>query len=215
MNFSMKTRHFILLFLFALIFGFRGSSQTKLSASEQKEFKAKVQKTAQNTQTIVSDFNQIKHLSVLDNDISSKGKLVFKAPNLVKWDYLEPYQNTAIFRDNQLIVTNEGKKDKIDLSSNKLFRSLNMLIVNSIKGDMFDESQFELSYFKYDLGYLVKFTPKDKRMKKFISSFELKFSNTTAEVEEVKLLEPNDDYTLIIFQNRKVNTNVSETAFKD
>lgn len=215
MNFFMKNRHFILLFVFALIFGVRGSCQTKLSTSEQKEFKVKVQKTAQNTQTIVSDFTQIKHLSVLDNDISSTGKLVFKAPNLVKWEYLKPYQNTAIFRDNQLFVTNEGKRDEIDLSSNKLFRSLNMLIVNSIKGDMFDESQFDLSYFKSDMGYLVKFVPKDKRMKKFIASFELKFSNATAEVEEVKLLEPNDDYTLIIFQNRKVNTKVAETAFKD
>jgi outer membrane lipoprotein-sorting protein len=211
----MKNRPFILLFAFAVIFGFRGISQSKLSASEQKEFKAKVQKTARNTQTIVSDFTQTKHLSVLDNDISSEGKLVFKAPNLVKWEYLKPYRNSAIFKDDQLLVTNAGKKDKVDLSSNKLFRSLNSLIINSIKGDMFDNSQFDLAYFKSDVGYLVQFVPKDKRMKKFIASFELKFSNATAEVKEVKLIEPNDDYTLITFQNRKVNTKVSEAAFEN
>ncbi|MBO3096873.1 outer membrane lipoprotein carrier protein LolA [Gelidibacter pelagius] len=206
--------HFLIL-AFTVLSVFNGISQTKLSASEQTKFKAKVQKTAQNTQTIVSDFVQTKHISVLDNEITSEGKLVFKAPDFVKWEYLKPYQNTAIFKDDQLLVNNEGKRQNIDLGANKMFRSLNSLIVNSIKGDMFDESQFDLEYFKVDQGYLVKFVPKDKRLKKFMASFELKFSGTTTEVDEVKLIEPNDDYTLITFQNRKLNTTVSNSAFKN
>lgn len=209
----MKTKQY--LFTLAFIFAFSGMSQTKLSVSEQKAFKTKVQNTAKNTQTIVSDFTQTKYLSVLDNVIASEGKLVFKAPNLVKWEYVKPYQNIAIFKDDQLLVTNEGKKDKIDLSSNKIFKSLNTLIVNSIKGDMFDETQFDLAYFKVEEGYLVKFAPKDKRMKKFMASFELKFSKSDAEVKQVKLIEPNEDYTLITFANRKLNTSVSESAFKN
>src|SRR5690606_37041032 len=132
-----------------------GISQTKLSESEQTEFKTKVQRTAENTETIISDFVQTKHISVLDNAITSEGKLVFKAPDLVKWEYIKPYQNTAIFKDDQLLVNNEGKRQNIDLSSNKMFRSLNSLIVNSIKGDMFDETQFDLEYFKLDEIYLV------------------------------------------------------------
>lgn len=210
----MKINNRILILALCILSVFQGISQTKLSESEQAAFKSKVQSTAQNTQTIVSDFVQTKHISVLDNEIISEGKLVFKAPNLVKWEYIKPYQNTAIFKDDQLLVNNEGKKQNIDLGTNKMFRSLNTLIVNSIKGDMFDESQFELEYFKFDQGYVVKFLPKDKRLKKFIASFELKFSGTTAEVDEVKLIEPNDDYTLITFQNRKVNTTISESNFK-
>ncbi|MBA6153890.1 LolA family protein [Gelidibacter maritimus] len=211
----MTTKNYILILAFIVLTVFNGISQTKLSESEQTEFKAKVQKTAQRTETIVSDFVQTKHISVLDNAIISEGKLVFKAPNLVKWEYIKPYHNIAIFKDDQLLVNNEGKKQNIDLGANKMFRSLNSLIVNSIKGDMFDESQFDLEYFKFDQGFLVKFIPKDKRLRKFMASFELKFSSTTAEVEEVKLIEPNDDYTLISFQNRKVNTTVNESEFKN
>lgn len=204
----------ILFLAFGFLFVFQGISQTELSSSEQTAFKNKVQKTAQNTETIVSDFLQTKHISVLDNVITSEGKLVFKAPNLVKWEYLKPYQNIAIFKDDQLLVNNEGKKQNIDLGANKMFRSLNSLIVNSIKGDMFDESQFDLEYFKFDDAFLVKFIPKDKRLKKFIAAFELKFSKTNAEVNEVKLTEPNDDYTLINFQNRQVNISVSDDEFR-
>ena len=211
----MKNKNSLLLFALALSFGFTGISQTKLSPTEQEQFKAKVQKTAQNTKTIVSDFVQTKHIFVLDNVITSEGKLVFKAPNLVRWEYVKPYLNIAIFKDDQLLVNNEGKRQNIDLGSNKMFKSLNSLIVNSIKGDMFDESEFDLAYFKYGDGYLVSFVPKDKRMKKFIASFELKFSNATAEVDEVKLIEPNDDFTIITFHNRKVNTEVSDADFKN
>ena len=211
----MKNKHYMLLFAFALTLTFDGISQTKLSASEQIEFKAKVQKIAQNTQTIVSDFIQSKHIFVLDNVITSEGKLVFQAPDLVRWEYVKPYLNVAIFKNDQLLVNNEGKKQNIDLGSNKMFRSLNSLIVNSIKGDMFDDTQFDLDYFKYDNAYLVKFVPKDKRIKKFIATFELKFSKSDAQVDEVKLIEPNDDYTLITFHNRKLNTEVSDTEFKN
>ncbi len=211
----MKNNQLLLLITFALIFGFNGISQTKLSPSEQQEFKAKVQKTAQDTRTIVSNFVQTKHIFVLDNVITSEGKLVFKAPNLVRWEYVKPYLNVAIFKDDQLLVNNEGKRQNIDLGSNKMFRSLNSLIVNSIKGDMFDESQFELAYFKSDDYYLVKFVPKDKRLKNFIASFELKFSKSSAEVDEVKLIEPNDDYTKITFHNKKLNTEVSDADFKN
>lgn len=190
-----------------------GMAQEKLSTSEEKSFKTKVQETAKNTKTIVSDFTQLKHISMLDDDITSQGKLVFKAPNMVKWEYLTPFYNSAIFIENQLLVNNEGKKDQLDLSANKLFRSLNSLIVNSIKGDMFDESQFDISYFRSSGNYLVKFIPKDKRLRRFMSAFELRFSKDKAEVEEVKLIESNADYTVITFQNRTINGEVDEAVF--
>jgi outer membrane lipoprotein-sorting protein len=189
-------------------------SQEKLSDSEQKVFKDKVQKTAQSTKSIHSDFTQTKQLSVLDNAIISEGHLTFKAPNLVKWEYIKPYKNIAIFKDDKLLVNNEGKKDEMDLSSNRMFRSLNTLIVNSIKGDMFDESQFLISYFKKGQDYLVTFIPKDKRLKKFIASFELKFDKDSTQVNEVKMIEPNEDYTLIVFKNKQLNGTISDSVFK-
>ncbi|MGJ8591511.1 MAG: LolA family protein [Aquaticitalea sp.] len=210
----MKYRLYIFSLLLIVATNLKAFSQEKMSASEQKSFKEKVQKTARTTKSIRSDFTQTKQISVLDNAIISEGKLTFKAPNLVKWEYVKPYKNVAIFKEDKLSVNNEGKKDEMDLSSNRMFRSLNTLIVNSIKGDMFDESQFEISYFKIAQDYLVKFIPKDKRMKKFIASFELKFDKESAQVNEVKLLEPNEDYTLILFKNKQLNTTISDSEFK-
>ncbi|WP_179345199.1 LolA family protein [Winogradskyella ursingii] len=210
----MKINRLLLAITLLFCASFFGNAQTELDNNQQKALKAKVIENANKTESILSDFIQEKYLSIMENPIVSKGKLVFKAPNLVKWEYIIPYKNVVIFKNDKLYVNNEGKTDEMDLSSNKIFRSLNTLIVNSIKGDMFDNSQFEISYFKNDAGYLVKFIPKDRRLKKFISRFELHFSEVTVDVEQVKLIEPNDDYTLILFSNKHLNVSISDEAFK-
>jgi len=211
----MNNRMVFFLFSVFLMQGLVGHSQTQLSAKEQQVFKEQVQQTAQQTQSIVSDFEQIKYLSVLENTITSQGKLVFKAADNIRWEYTVPFKYYVVFKDDKMLVNNEGKTDNINLSSNKLFRSFNDLIVKSIKGDMFDNAQFDISYFKLKNGYLARFIPKEKRLKKYMAAFELTFTETSAEVTQVKLIEPNEDYTQIIFKNRKTNTKVSATAFEN
>ncbi len=204
--------YYVLFFFFSSVISI--NAQVELSMSEQKMFKSKVIAKANSTQSMLSDFTQKKHLSIMDNTIVSEGKLAFKSQKLVKWEYIKPYKNIAIFKDDKLYVTSNGKKETLNLKSNKLFKSLNLLIVNSIKGDMFDDNQFDISYFKTDTNYLIHFLPKEKKIRRFISEFELKFSKANAEVEQVKLIESNDDYTTIVFKNKQLNTKISDEIFK-
>ncbi len=208
----MNTSIFYLTIITFLTFSL-GQAQIKLNDNELNRLKTAVLENANKTETILSDFTQKKHLSIMEHAIVSEGKLAFQAPNFVKWEYTQPYKNIAIFKDDKLYVNDNGKKNILNLSSNKLFRSLNSLIVNSIKGDMFDDTQFEISYFKNDDGFLVKFIPKDKRLKRFVAQFQLQFSKATTHVESVKLIEPNEDYTLIIFNNRQINATIPKNTF--
>jgi len=190
-------------------------SQQKLSSNEQTAFKQKVKETAQNTKTIISDFTQIQEMEFLSDGAQSKGKLIFKAPNLVRWEYISPYPYVVIFKDGKLLLNDGGKKSNIDLDSNKLFQNLNNLIVGSINGDMFDDSEFSISYFKTSEGFLAKFIPKDKKMKRFIASFELSFDKKTAEVQKLKMIEPSGDFSAIVFTNKKINTQVADSVFQN
>ncbi|MGJ8744079.1 outer membrane lipoprotein carrier protein LolA [Polaribacter sp.] len=184
-----------------------------MSTEEALAFKKEVVKTSNLTKTIVSDFEQYKHLSFLTNDIKTEGTLRFKSPNLIKWQYQKPYKYTAIFKENKLFVDDSGDKNTIDLSANKLFKNFNQLIINSVKGNLFNEDEFTIHYFKLAKFYLVKFIPKNKDMGNFIASFELVFDIKTADVVKVKMIEPSEDYTLIIFKNKQLNTTVLDAEF--
>ncbi len=133
----------------------------------------------------------------------------------MKWEYTSPYKYSVIFKDDKLFIDDEGDKSKIDIGSNKMFKGLNSLITNSVKGNMFDDNAFDISYFKVDDFYLVKFIPKDENMLQFIAKFELKFDIKTSDVTEVKMMEPSEDYTKIVFKNKTRNTTLDEAVFNN
>lgn len=189
-------------------------SQEKLSSEERELLVEKVEQAAKQTHSIVSDFLQEKHLSVLNNTVISEGKMAFSMPDKIRWEYLHPKPQVSVFKEDKLFVREGSKTNDFDLSSNKTFRGFSNLIVNSIKGDMFDETKFNITYLKLAGDYVVNFVPKDKRLRKLISSFEVQFDKNTAEVKQVKLIESETDFTLIKFSNRKTNVTVPESMFQ-
>lgn len=201
----------ILCFLFLLVFA-GVTAQTKMSSQEAEILKSKVKAKADKTQSISSDFTQYKHLDFLSNDIESTGKLSFKSPNTVKWEYIKPFAYSVLFKGETLYINNEGDKSNIDIGSNKLFKELNTLITSSIKGDMFTTENFSITYFKKAKISEVHFAPKDPKLSEFIKSFHITF-NSVGDVMEVKMIETSNDYTQIVFSNRVLNKVIPDAVF--
>ena len=93
-----------------------------------------------------------------------------------------------------------------------MFKQLNKLIINSVKGDMFDDAEFNIDYFNLGNYSLVHFSPKDKKFAKYIKTFHITF-NEKGDVVEVKMIEPSEDYTKIVFTNKVLNQTIDETVF--
>ncbi|MGI9552099.1 MAG: LolA family protein, partial [Aurantibacter sp.] len=188
------------------------AAQTKMDGYEAEALRTKVKSLAQTTETVTSDFIQYKHLDFLSNDFESKGKLSFKSPDLVKWEYISPFAYSVLFKADMLYINNEGDKSDVDIGSNKLFKQLNKLISASVTGDMFNTEEFNISYFIKGNKSEVRFSSKDKKLAKYIKEFHIVF-NAKAEVSEVKMIEPSDDYTHIVFSNRTVNQALPDAVF--
>ena len=186
--------------------------QTKMTTAQAETLRTLVKDQAETTKTIKSDFIQSKHLDFLSNDIVTKGQLRFKSPNMVKWAYTEPFEYSVIFKNETLFVDDAGKKSQVDLGSNKMFKQLNQLIIKSVKGDMFDEQEFDIAYYSLPNNSEVHFTPKDSKFSEYISSFHIIFS-PKGDVEQVKMLEPSGDYTQIDFKNRVLNSRLDDAIF--
>lgn len=207
-------RKYCLLLLF-IIGGSIQAQETAMNSAETTAFKEKVISEAKNTKTIKSDFVQYKHLDFLADDVKTSGKMIFKAPNLVKWEYTNPYQYSVVFKEDQLLINDGGTKSKVDIGNSKLFKNLNQLIVNSVKGNMFDDEAFKVSFFEASKYYKAVFIPKDKKIAQYIASFELLFNKNDAQVYEVKMVEPSKDFTRIIFSNRVLNSTINDSVFSN
>lgn len=189
------------------------AQETSMSASEIDVFKAKVEASAASTQTIQSDFVQFKHLDFLSNDIETSGSMSFKSPNKVRWEYTKPYQYQVIFKEDKLLINDGGTKSKVDIGSSKMFKKLNELIINSVKGNMFVDEDFTISYAQTPTAYKATFIPKDQKVAGYIAQFELLFGKDNAQVKEVKMIEPSKDFTRIIFKNRTLNSAIDDAVF--
>lgn len=191
------------------------SQEQKMSESEITAFKNSVNETAKNTKTLSTDFTQLKHMDFLSKDIETSGKMNFKSPNMLQWQYVKPYQYAIIFKNNKIFINDAGKKNNIDKGNSKMFDKLNKLIVGSVNGNMFDENEFTISYFKTKDFNITKLLPKDASLKKYVKQMELYFDKTGNTVSQVKMIEPSNDYTKIIFKNKVINAKIEDSVFNN
>ena len=196
------------LLLFLILVYQSSIGQTILNEIKANELKNNIIKSSSETKDIISEFIQYKHLSFLEKDIISKGKLIYIEPNYIKWEYNYPFDYECIFETGKLTIINEGQANQIDISSNSLFKEINKLIANTLKGNMFNEEKFDIQYYDNNTNYLIKFILKEKNLMKYFYAFQLLFDKKKYHVIEIKIIENNDDFTKIVLLNKKINNNV-------
>lgn len=203
--------------LFGLLFLFQLSlfaQEQKLTSAEINEFKNSVEKETKNIKSLKTDFVQYKHMDFLSKDIETSGKMAFKAPNLLNWQYTKPYQYSIVFKNNKIYINDQGNKSTVDAKS-KMFEKINKLIVGSVSGNMFDDNEFVITYFKTKDAYIAKLAPKTATVKKYIKQVDLYFPMSDPTVSQVKLIEPSGDYTRIVFKNKQINAKVDDSVFSN
>ena len=189
------------------------SKEKKMTDSEISAFKTSVEKEAKSIKSLKTDFVQYKHLSFLSKDIETSGKMYLKSPDLLKWQYTSPYQYSIIFKNNKVYINDQGKKSTINAGNSKMFEKINKLIVGSVSGNLFDDDEFTIEYYKSSEFYITKLTPKTATIKKYIKLVELYFPIGESTVAQVKLIEPTDDFTKIVFKNKQLNAKVEDSVF--
>ncbi|WP_136668236.1 outer membrane lipoprotein carrier protein LolA [Flavobacterium sp. H122] len=206
----MKTKFLIVIFSFLSIVLF--AQEQKMSPAEITNFKNDVEKETKNIKSLKTDFIQYKHMDFLSKDIETSGKMAFKAPGMLNWQYTKPYQYSIIFKNNKIYINDQGNKSTVDAKS-KMFEKINKLIVGSVSGNMFDDKEFTISYFKIKDFYIARLNPKTATVKKYIKQVELFFPVNDATVAQVKLIEPSGDYTRIVFKNKVINAKLDDSVF--
>lgn len=207
----MKIKNYLLVF-FALI-AFATSAQEKMTDAEMASFKQSVNAVSKKIKSLSTDFVQYKHMDFLAKDIETSGKMFFKEPSALLWQYKKPYNYTIVFKNGKILINDEGKKSAMDVGNSKIFAKVNKLIVGSVSGDMFDDKEFTIAYFKNKDYNITRLVPKDAALKKYIKQVELSFDKQDHTVQQVRLMESVEDYTKIVFKNKMLNAKVDDSVF--
>lgn len=209
----MKISNYIMILFLSISSFFAEAQEQKMSEVEITSFKQSVNAVAKKITTITTDFVQYKHMDFLSKDIETSGKMFFKEPNSLKWQYKKPYNYSIIFKNGKILIDDEGKKSSHNIGNNKIFGKINKLIVGSVSGNMFDDKEFTISFFKTKTNNMTRLIPKDAALKKHIKQIELTFDNSDFTVVQVKLIESSDDYTRIVLKNKTLNAKIDDSIF--
>lgn len=206
----MKTSVFYF-FLFLVPFFLRAQTR-KMTTAEVTTFQQKLKKTAE-VKSLSADFIQYKHMSFMKKPVESSGKVYVKQPNKLSWAYVSPFQYKMVFKDGKIFINDQGNKKTLDIGNSKQFEKISKLISSGMQGGGYDDKEFTVSYFKKGNADIVKLSPKLNDTKKYVKEIELLFSTEDEQVEEVKLIEPSNDYTRFVLKNRKINTVINDAVF--
>ena len=211
----MKIRNYMLPVVLLFVGFATVAQEQKMSETEIAVFKKSVNAVSSKIKSLSTDFVQYKHMDFLAKDIETSGKMFFKEPNLLSWQYKKPYNYSIVFKNGKILINDEGKKSAMDVGSSKIFGKLNKLIVGSVSGDMFDDKEFTITYFKTKDFNVTRLIPKDAALKKYIKQIELSFDKQDATVSQVRLMESAEDYTKIVFKNKILNAKIDDSAFSN
>ena len=201
-----------LIFLFSVV---AIGQNTPLSEPEMKNFTQGVAIEAKNLESLSSDFVQTKYIQLMQESAVSSGKLYYKAPNVLKWEYSSPYNFMILFKENQLFINDNGDKSVTSLRSNKLFEKLVSLISGSVNGKLLaDQENFDISFFRNGEKVSAVIIPRDQSLKQMFSEIILIFGKDHR-LNSVQLMEEEGDYTQIDFKNIKLNQQLNKAIFEN
>ncbi len=189
---------------------FAQSNQQPISVEELQQ--QMVAKTA-DVNTISCDFVQNKHMEYLDAVIESKGKLFFDKKNRLRWEYFEPFRYLILINKGKFAINTDGQTSEFDIESNKVFSQVSELIISSVNGSIFTDPKFNVQAFIKGNEYVILMEPKAKELKDVISKIKMNVDTKDFSVNKVIMYEKQDNYTEIIFINKKFNAVLPDSIF--
>jgi outer membrane lipoprotein-sorting protein len=172
-----------------------------------------IKQKAQDIRSIQADFVQEKHMKILIRPLISEGKLYFSYPQSLRWEYTRPIQSLLVMHNEDIkryVMSSEGmiEDSSAALQAMQVFLEE---IISWIQGDFEKNPDFTA---ELQPGGIIFLKPKDPAMMNFIEKIAIKLTDTPGIIESVTIYETPTTYTLIKFNNTKINQAIDDSVFK-
>lgn len=207
-------KHRVLSILVLLLTTIATSAQKMATPQQQEKIIAEINTQAQKITSLKCDFVQTKILSIMDEQMTSKGQMVFARPNKLRWQYTSPYDYTFIITADKVYIGKGKNKNSIDLKNNTVFQEIARMIAGSVTGRCLTEkNDFDVQMQITDEAYIALLKPRKNQMRKMFSSIKLTFSKKERIATQVEMIDTNGDNTIILMHNVVQNEHVDNKVF--
>ena len=201
-----------ILLIVATLFAFTTYAQPQgyTPVADKASFEKSYAAAAEKTTSIRSDFKQEKNLSMLSEKINSSGIFLFKSPNRVRMEYTSPYKYLMVINNDKILIQDRQKKKVYSAGDNKLFKSLNAVIMECVQGRILSNKSFKPVLYESKTSYCLDLTPQSKELKQLFSAIRLIIAKNNFSIDEIEMREKSGDNTVITFTNKRINAPVQD-----
>lgn len=173
-----------------------------------------IRNAANGVDAISADFVQEKHLPILAKPLISEGRLLYRRPDALRWEYTSPVKSVLLMHDGdarRFVQSDQGLVE--DASVRLQAMQFVMPEISGWLGGRFqDNPLFDASL---DGGNKILLVPSDPGMARFIQRIELLMADRPGVIEQVLIFEDDNAFTRMVFSNTQVNPSLDDRLFQD
>ena len=193
------------------------SAQTSYQAAteaQKKEIVDKITQAANAMKTMQCDFTQEKELSFMNDKVVSEGKMYYKQPNKIRWEYTKPLAYVFAMDGKNIIMDAGNNQTTVPARSSKMFSSMSDIIIGGVSGaGLIDSPDFSAVFSVGSNDYRITLTPLKKEVKDLFDHIQLYVNKPDSRIQKVELVEKGGDKTLILLKNMQLNVTVNDEIF--
>ena len=207
----MRKKIVVFYFLLPAVFLFSQNEYKPMQGVDA--FKKKLSEASASVSSIESDFTQIKHISALTEDVTSKGKFYYQKSDKIRLEYTSPVSYVMVINGKKIKIITGGKSSIHDVGSNPTMKQMNQLLTACMTGnpDALD-SDYQIEYKENATSWRLTVKPSNAG-KNYINTIDIFLDKKDFSVQRLKMGEPSGDFTEYIFTNKKNNAVLSKEKF--
>lgn len=173
-----------------------------------------IRAAGEKVEAISADFVQEKHLPILTKPLISRGRLMFRRPDSLRWEYTAPVKSVLLVTADSVrrfVQTDQGITEDASVHLQAM-QFVMPEIGGWLSGRFADNPLFEA-----DLkgGGIIRLTPKEEGLARFIERIEIHFSSQPGVIEQVLIVEGENAYTRMRFNRTQVNPDLPDRLFEE
>lgn len=151
------------------------------------------------TNSLIANFSQEKHLKMLATPVVSEGMIRFEKPGKLRWQVDTPEASVAVVDGKMVKISQGGKEQPVTAVDRQTYGAISDLIQGIVSGKLMNGQSMQTQFFKTAKGVLIELVPNDPKMAKRLAQVRLVFNTTDHTLREMRMQQPNGDYTLTTF----------------